>query len=220
MALIALVLTGTSVSAHRRDEFLQAARIGIDEQRVHLELSLTPGIAVAEAIIGDIDRNHDGSLSADEQGAYLNDVLGATQLAIDGRQLNVAIVASTFPSLEALRSGDAAIELEAITALPSLPAGRHQILFNNAYRRDISVYLTNALAPEDDRISITAQRRDPEQRHTTIEYAIASRSSAILPLWLFMPGIAAWLLIRLKTSRQRRQIDKAFPRRVPPRVVV
>ena len=72
------------MSAHRRDEYLQAARIAIDPGRVQIELDLTPGIALAEAIIADIDRNRDGSLSADEQRAYASLVLSALTLEVDG----------------------------------------------------------------------------------------------------------------------------------------
>jgi hypothetical protein len=46
--LAAIVLAaGAGLSAHRHDEYLQAARIAIDPDGVRLELSLTPGIAVS-----------------------------------------------------------------------------------------------------------------------------------------------------------------------------
>ena len=67
---LAVVIVGTAASAHRRDEFLQAARLGVEPDRVELELDLTPGIAVADATIADIDRDRDGVLSAEERGAY------------------------------------------------------------------------------------------------------------------------------------------------------
>lgn len=56
LALLTLAsVGGTSLSAHRRDEYLQAARLAIEPGAVHIELDLTPGIALAEAIISDID---------------------------------------------------------------------------------------------------------------------------------------------------------------------
>ena len=70
LAVTAVIAGAPSVSAHRRDEYLQAARLAIDPGGVQLELDLTPGIALAETIIADIDRNRDGALSADEQRAY------------------------------------------------------------------------------------------------------------------------------------------------------
>src|SRR5580765_8182089 len=59
VALAAAVTLGTAASAHRRDEYLQAARLAVEPGRVDLELDLTPGIEVAEAIIADIDGDRD-----------------------------------------------------------------------------------------------------------------------------------------------------------------
>lgn len=199
VALIAVVLGGATASAHRHDEFLQAARIGIEGQRVTVALSLTAGSAVADDIIADLDRDRDGSLSGDEQRDYLAAVMRGMHLAVNGNPLKLSAGGSTFPELEAIRGGDAPIELQMVAALPSLSAGRHRLALNNAYRRDVGVYLTNALLPEDDRLTIIKQHRDPEQRSTTIEFVIESRSSAMVPLWLATPCAAAWLLVRRRS---------------------
>src|SRR5262245_65012781 len=53
---------GSVLSAHRRDELLQAARIAVGPERVDLELDLTPGIDVADGVIADIDRDGNGAL--------------------------------------------------------------------------------------------------------------------------------------------------------------
>jgi hypothetical protein len=193
---LAVVCAASDVSAHRYDELLQAARIGIAPQRVELEVSLTPGMAVAEGVIGEIDRDRDGAWSEVERRAYVARVVTAMQLAVDGRPLTIATVGSTFPTVAALRGGDAAIEVRLAATLPSLPPGTHRVSFSNAYRPDIGVYLANALVPEDDRITIVKQQRDPEQRSATIEYAVASTASTMLPLWLFAPAAGAWLLFR------------------------
>ena len=74
LALTTAIVGVAEVSAHRRDEYLQAARLAIDPGGVQLELDLTPGIALAEAIIADIDRNRDGALSQDEQRDYAGSV--------------------------------------------------------------------------------------------------------------------------------------------------
>ena len=85
LALTAVVISSTALSAHRRDEYLQAARIGVEPGRVELELDLTPGIAVADAIIAEMDRDHDGVLSDSEKRAYVSQVLAGIDLHIDGR---------------------------------------------------------------------------------------------------------------------------------------
>ena len=45
-------MSGSWTSAHRRDEYLQAACLAIDPDRVELALDLTAGIAVAEVVDG------------------------------------------------------------------------------------------------------------------------------------------------------------------------
>jgi len=203
--LIALTLATASASAHRHDELLQAARIGIHEHRVELELSLTPGIVVADAIIDAIDSDGDGMLSNHERAAYAKEALNEMQLAVDGRPTRINLVASSFPTIEALRTGDARIDIHATAAVPLLRPGTHQVSFDNAYRRDISVYLMNALAPDDDGIAITRQQRDPEQRTTMIDFELASTSSVMVPLVLIVPATAMWLFTRRRVLPYVRQ---------------
>src|SRR5579859_3013567 len=84
-ALGLVALAGVSLSAHRRDEYLQAARIAIEPDQVRIELDLTPGIAVADSILADIDRDRDGSISPSEERAYVERVVDSLSLEIDGR---------------------------------------------------------------------------------------------------------------------------------------
>ena len=39
------------IAAHRLDEYLQAARIAVDVDRVGVELDLTPGVAIAPSVM-------------------------------------------------------------------------------------------------------------------------------------------------------------------------
>ena len=201
LTLAALAITSTSASAHRQDELLQAARIGIGQQRIELGVSLTPGIAVADAIISEIDRDGDGELSPDEQHGYLTTVASAFHLTLDGGPLMIVPADATFPAIEALRGGDSPIELRLTAAVPGLASGAHRVSFTNAYRRDIGVYLVNALVPDDDLITIERQRRQTDQRATTIDYTLSSTWSAMVPLWIGAPTTAMWLLSRRRLCR-------------------
>ena len=186
----------TSLSAHRRDELLQAARIGVAVDRIELELSLTPGIAVADAVIGDIDRDGDGVLSLEEQRGYMDQVIAATELRIDGRIVNMAAGTSAYPLPAELHDGDRSIELRSAATFPTLSSGRHEIAFTNSYRTDISVYLANALKPDSEQIVIASQHRDPAQRTLVIDFTKDNDRFATLPAWLFGSGAAAWLVFR------------------------
>jgi len=181
-----VVATSLAASAHRRDEYLQAARIAVDPDRVQVELDLTAGISVAEAVIRDIDRDGSGSITGDEARTYASAVLRTMRLEVDRRPLQVELINVTVPELAAIRNGEGAIRLELGARLPALAAGAHQILFLNAHRTDIGVYLANALAPVSPRIAIAAQRRDVAQREITIDYALTASpvtgTRTLLPL--------------------------------------
>ena len=81
-AVAALVLAsafagGATLSAHRLDEYLQAARVGIEPDRLHLELDMTPGVAVADA----------GIVFAVGAGAMLAAALFFSLVRVEGRAL-------------------------------------------------------------------------------------------------------------------------------------
>ncbi len=205
-----LVAFETGLSAHRRDEYLQAARIAIAPGRVDLQLDLTPGIAVADAIIAEIDRNRDGVLTADEKQAYVARVLSAIELDLDGQPIHVqGPAASTFPEVEAFRRGEGTIALQLRATLPPLPDGAHQLAYHNTHRRDVSVYLANALMPDSDRVSIRAQQRDVDQRDLTIDYvlhdgdSISDGLNTSAHIWLLgsVAGAVMWAGVLYRRSR-------------------
>jgi hypothetical protein len=72
-AIAVLLLTGTMAIGHRLDEYLQAAIISIGTDRVHAELTLTPGVAVFPALVGAIDTDGNGIITPVEQQAYVTD---------------------------------------------------------------------------------------------------------------------------------------------------
>jgi hypothetical protein len=200
LALMAVLIASVSLSAHRRDEYLQAARLAVEPGRVELQLDLTPGIDVADAIIGDIDRDRDGVLSMVEQHAYIERVLGMLELSLDGRALQIEPDDSRFPELDAVRRGEGMIRLRSAVRLPRVPDGGHQLVFRNRHRPEVSVYLANALIPDGDQIAITAQRRDPNQRELTIDYVVRNPRGLPVPAWL--GGIlGTMLLVGLRARR-------------------
>src|SRR5690348_9557215 len=71
---IVIAVAVATVSAHRRDEYLQAARLDIASDRIEVQLDLTPGIALADRVVWEIDGDHDGVVSDAEARAYANAV--------------------------------------------------------------------------------------------------------------------------------------------------
>jgi hypothetical protein len=188
-----VIASGASVSAHRRDEFLQAARIGIEPGRVRIEMSLTPGIAVADAVIAEIDANRDGLLAPDEQQAYAARVLRSIDLRVDAAPLALTLAESSFPAGAAMHTGDVAITLQLEADVPSLAPGAHRIVFRNGHAVSSSVYLANALVPASERVAITHQRRDVDQTELGIDYTLRDEEAPSRAWLLF--GLAGTLAV-------------------------
>jgi len=200
IAVVAAAIAVAGLSAHRRDELLQAARIALEPDRLELELDLTPGIEVADAIIADADLDRDAQVAPPEQWAYCRRVLEAIQLEVDGDALRLQPLSCTFPAVAAIRGGVGIIELKAAAAVQALSAGAHQVVFRNTFQPDGSVYLANALVPASDAVAVTAQHRDGNQRSLAIDYRIAPAATARLPRWpvAAMSGGALMLIVSLR----------------------
>jgi hypothetical protein len=203
LALTTAIVGVADVSAHRRDEYLQAARLAIDSGAVALELDLTAGIALAEGIIADIDRNRDGSLSPDEQRAYASLALSALTIEVDGTPVRAELGGISFPDAEAMSRGEGTIRLRSRAALPRLSTGPHQLLFRNRHHPDRSVYLANALVPRSSDVAVTAQRRDGDQTELIIDYVLRAAPSSISMVWLLGAVTAALVLSVLLIRRSR-----------------
>jgi hypothetical protein len=195
----ALVLLATSVSsAHRRDEYLQTARVAVDPDHVGIELDLTPGIAVAADVLAAIDRDGSRSISEGEAQAYRRQVLDGLAIDIDGTPLSLELVNGSVPEVDAVLNGEGTMRLYARAALPRLAPGTHHLHYRNSHRPDIGVYLVNALVPASERVAVVRQRRDVDQRDVTIEYTLAAdlATRALGALAAAVAGAAIWLAAR------------------------
>lgn len=172
MALALTAAAATDVSAHRTEDCLQAARIGVEPDRVRITLDLTPGIAVARSFIAALDQDGDGTLSTDEKRGYADEMVRAIEVRIDGRPLQPRVVAWSVSELPAFRRGMGVVRLEIQATLPRVAAGAHRLLFRNRHLAGHSAYLANALVPESPRLAVTAQRRASDQSTLTIEYTV------------------------------------------------
>jgi hypothetical protein len=162
----------TTASAHRLDEYLQAARIDLQADRVTVDLDLTPGASLAESVVAAIDRDQDGVASPDELNAYVGAIVGHLELSLDGQRLEPQLTSSSFPTGEALRLGDGTIRLQISAAHRPLTFGRHRVFFRNRHFARQSVYLANALVPANSRLSVGEQRRTVDQRELSIDYFV------------------------------------------------
>ncbi len=183
-AVGALLLSLTTLaSAHRLDEYLQAALVSLDKDQVQVSLRLIPGVAVSSEVTSSIDVNRDGILSNIEQKNYASSVLGDLSLSIDGHHLQPHILSFTFPSIPEVKEGIGEIQIEFTSTLPRGGENRTLILENHHQSR-ISAYLVNCLVPRDKAIRVVAQKRNEMQSFYQLEYVQSGGQSEIS----FSPG--------------------------------
>jgi hypothetical protein len=220
LSLPLVVLCGCLASvapagAHRLDEYLQATRLSIDTEHVDLEIDLTAGAALAAKVFAWIDTNGDGEISAAEGEAYARQMLGSVVLKVDGWPVPVTLAGASFPQFGDMSLGTGTIRLRATARVPSAGAGRHQVYFLNTHRAESSVYLVNALVPENPRIRLGAPRRDVGQLSLTLDYTViggaASRWDRTLAL---LAGLATvgWLLWRFTVRGRLSRGGRAYRR--------
>ena len=133
---------------------------------------MTPGVAVAPAVLAMIDTDGNGDLSAAESDDYARRIIDALVMTVDGQRVRPRLERRQVPAPRDLKAGTASIRLHASAPLPALTDGPHHVFFSNTHRSDIGVYLANALVPSDPRIEITGQRRDVAQHELTIDYSL------------------------------------------------
>lgn len=161
-----------SALAHRTDEYLHAAFVGLRPAGVELQLSLTPGTSVTGAVLTEMDSDHDGRISDAEQRAYAQSILERLRLDLDDVQIRPRLDSVRFPELEALRNGMAVVELKARFSSAPFSPGRHLLRLRNQYTNHSTVYLANALQPETGEIEILHQTRNLTQSDLLIQFAV------------------------------------------------
>jgi hypothetical protein len=169
LATAILLLLRTPGIAHRLDEYLQATLVEIEKDRLRAEVTLTPGVAVADFVIRTIDTDADGAISAAEEEAYARRVLEDLALTVDGRRVALRIVSTHFPGLSEIREGTGEIQLELASALPHGGRERRVVLVNRHQNR-IAAYQMNCRLPRDPRIQIAAQKRNYTQSSYELDY--------------------------------------------------
>jgi hypothetical protein len=168
--LLTLLFLPSAVFAHRDDQYLQATLVAIEPTGVRLQINLTPGVAVAEQGLAEIDRDRDGAISKNEAAAYAELLKRDLTLRVDGRKLELKLTASEFVPPAELHTGSGIIQMEFAATFGALAAGPHRLTLENRHLTTISVYLINAAQPRFATVEITRQKRNENQSAGEIEF--------------------------------------------------
>jgi hypothetical protein len=168
--LLALLAVPSTVFAHRLDEYLQATLVAIEPDDLRLQINLTPGVAIADQLLAQIDRDHDGVISAAEAAAYADSLKRDLIVRLDQRALELKLITCNVPAPTELRSGSGIIQMEFSLSPSELAAGTHRLTLENRHLPAMSVYLINAVQPRSGSIQITRQTRNDNQSTGEIEF--------------------------------------------------
>jgi hypothetical protein len=169
-------------SAHRLDEYLQAALISVDKDRVELSMRMIPGVAVSGVVLASIDTDADGVISSAEEQAYAEHVLADLSLSFDGVGVRPKIVSLRFPEIRQIREGLGEIQIELAADIP--PGGlKRTLVLQNHHQSKISAYLVNSLVPFNPDIQIVAQNRNELQSLYQLDYLQAGAKADSQPSW-------------------------------------
>ena len=190
LAALCFLLAGRAAWAHRIDEYLQATILSLDANRVNASMRLIPGVLVAPSVIALIDANHDGVFSESEAKAYAEHVLGDLSVSVDGRATAVQLDSWNVPEPSHLRDGLGEIQIHYHVELPSSSGASHSLALVNRHLNAGSVYLVNVEVPQDPRLRVVDQKRNPRQSLYELDYSQTpdGNTTSSLP-----SGLQTWL---------------------------
>ena len=207
LVLLLPLIPRTTAHAHRLDEYLLATLVEIEPDQVRLEINLTPGVQVTDQVLAAIDTDHDGVISPGEAAAYADVLKRDLIVRMDERKVELTTLASKFPEALELRDGWGIIQIAYGISAGSLKNGKHKLTFQNRHMSGIGVYIVNAAQPKSDAIAIVAQRRNPNQSDSEIDFTVKGAKGSsdvaglagLLGVGLIIAVAALWPKVTRKT---------------------
>jgi hypothetical protein len=190
-----LFVVPASAEAHRLDEYMQATLVAIAPGDIRLQINLTPGVKVAERIIGLIDADGDGAIAPAEADAYAAAVNQDLAIRVDRKSVIAKVAAHNFPPPEELRTGAGIIQIELAVAPGGFGDGPHRLDFANGHLPEFSVYLFNAAQPSGGQPRILEQVRNRTQSECAVAFTFAPRTPPGQPISNVALAVAALVLL-------------------------
>ena len=178
---VAIVAFPSIATAHALDEYLQATMVDVGPESVHLQIYLTPGVAVADKVLAEIDTNHDGVISDGEAATYTDHVRRELVPMLDGKVLVLELKDAQIPPMEELHTGLSYLKFEFTATYSTLTSGEHWFRLRNEHRPAPSAYLFNAALPNSEAIKISGQARNTDQSEGWIYFQYLPASQPALP---------------------------------------
>jgi hypothetical protein len=170
-ALALLALAAGPALAHPYDEVVQGAYLTLAPGQVRLELDLTPGPAVAGALLAALDRNGDQKVTDQEARAYAAQVLSQSRLLLDGSAVRWRVERVSMPDYQSLKLQSDTLKIFAVADRPDRP-GPHTLSYDNRYQPAKSQCIANIfLQPGGGwRYAVAGQKHSEDGRGLTVSF--------------------------------------------------
>lgn len=172
-ALLITLALQPPAHAHEVDEYVQAALISIERDRLDVQLRLTPGAQVFPRVFASIDTNRDGSVSEAEKQAYARAVVRDLTFDLNGQRATAEVVEVTVPPVDLMKDGLGEIQLTLRVPITT-PAPHRKLVLENHHQRAISAYLMNCQTPRDPALHVVSQRRSADQSRYELDYDVTT----------------------------------------------
>ncbi len=170
--------------------------------RLTLDMDLTSGVSIAPGIVETLDLDADHAIASSEAEAYGRSVLSDLHVTLDGSPVGMTLIRIEIPAIDEIRNGLGTIRLRAEGRI-EVGAGRHRVSIFNNHRPDASVYMVNALVPDDPGVHIVSQTRDRRQQAFHLETAVSPQ----WPVGLLWAGMCGAGLIALAVKSRKSQVE-------------
>lgn len=171
--LLTALIPGLAL-AHPVDEVVQGAYLTLAPGEMRLELDLTPGTEVADAVLRTIDANGDKRLSEAETRAFGERVLQQSTLTLNGKAAAWRLDRVSAPAYEDLQLAAATLKIYAVAKRPDR-AGPQTFSYENRYQPAKSQWIANVfLLPGGGwGYKVVGQQHTSDGRGLTVSYAAA-----------------------------------------------
>ena len=138
--LILMILLGCAglpmrARAHPADMYAQSQSITIARDGLHIDWKIVPGPILADAVWGATHSAPDGAIDPEAAKAWTAPYISGLVITLDDRALGgVQVQSVRWPeSVDAMRTGEGAIEIRLLIGWPEKLDGKHSIELHNTY---------------------------------------------------------------------------------------
>ncbi|WP_148112988.1 hypothetical protein, partial [Actinoplanes sp. ATCC 53533] len=172
VAAMLIVFPASAAWAHPLDITWQTSYLTLTAGKVDVEIKISVGALVAPALLTDLDRDTDHSLSGDEGNDYASRVLAKIALRIDDTAIPLSVARVDLPDYTQTQAGYGVLRIKATGSAPA--AGTHSLFYRNDFAPEKPRYQVTVAGTDGVSIPAGTLSRDQEQQQVRTDFTVAT----------------------------------------------